>query len=171
MDCRASVGGRVAHHLTEDTVSSGRGVGHGGLATAVLTHPVCPHPVRPRQYLPGLPGLLAQTEPRQAPEILSGSARMPVAQLYPAHGARLLKCDRSCWKSGFRSARFTNTHYRWPSAPPQKVAVDPAHRSGQTVRMSAFLRHISIMHLLSRSYKPPDMCLRRRGPSLRCGDD
>jgi hypothetical protein len=86
---------------------------------------------------------------------------MLVAQLDPAHGARLFKCDRSCWESGLRSARFTNAHQRRPSAPPQKMTADPTYCGGQTVpvRMSAFLRHISIMHLLSLGYEHYDDCL------------
>ena len=81
-----------------------------------------------------------------------GLAYMPVAQLDPAHGARLFKCDRSCWKSGLRSARFTNAHHRRPSGPPpQKMAADPMRCASQAmpVRTSASLRHISIMHILS----------------------
>jgi hypothetical protein len=83
-----------------------------------------------------------------------GLACMPVAQLDPAHGARLFKCDRSCWKSGLRSARFTNAHHRRPSGPPpQKMAADPMRCVSQAmpVRTAALLRHISIMHLLSDS--------------------
>jgi hypothetical protein len=83
-----------------------------------------------------------------------GLACMPVAQLDPAHGARLFKCDRSCWKSGLRSARFTNAHHRRPSGPPpQKMAADPVRCVSQAmpVRTAALLRHISIMHLLSDS--------------------
>jgi hypothetical protein len=99
-------------------------------------------------------------------------ARMPVAQLDPVHetGARLFKRDRSCWKSGLRSARFTNSHCRRPSAPPRKMAADPVHCGGQTapVRMSAFLRHISIMHLLSLGYEASGSGLRRLGRSPLC---
>jgi hypothetical protein len=93
---------------------------------------------------------------------------MPAAQLDPAHGARFFKCDRTCWKSGLRSARFTNAHRRRPSAPPQKIPADPVHCGGQTVpvRMSAFLRHISIMHLLSLGYELYDVRLHRLGSSL-----
>ena len=90
---------------------------------------------------------------------------MPIAQLDPAHetGARLFKRDRSCWKSGLRSARFTNAYCRRPSAPPRKMAADPVHCGGQIapVRMSAFLRHISIMHLLSLGYEHYDARLSR----------
>ena len=95
-------------------------------------------------------------------------ARMPVAQLDPAHGVRLFKGDRSCWKSRLRPARFTNAHCRWPSVPPRKTAANPVHGDGQTapVRMSAFLRHISIMHLLSLGYEPYDVCLCRLAWSL-----
>jgi hypothetical protein len=104
------------------------------------------------------------------PSDLSVLARMPVVQLDPVHetGARLFKRDRSCWKSGLRSARFTNAHSGRPSAPPRKMAADPVQRSGQTVpvRMSAFLRHISIMHLLSLGYEPTDVCLCCLGQSL-----
>jgi hypothetical protein len=104
------------------------------------------------------------------PSDLGVLARMPVVQLDPVHetGARLFKRDRSCWKSGLRSARFTNVHSGRPSAPPRKMAADPVQRSGQTVpvRMSAFLRHISIMHLLSLGYEHYDVCLRRLGRSL-----
>jgi hypothetical protein len=81
-----------------------------------------------------------------------GLACMPVAQFDPAHGARLFKCERSCWKSGLRSARFTNAHHRRPSGPPpQKMAADPMRCVSQAmpVRTAALLRHISIMHLLS----------------------
>jgi hypothetical protein len=102
------------------------------------------------------------------PSDLGVLACMPVAQLDPVHetGARLFKRDRSCWKSGLRSARFTNAHCGWPSGPPRKVAADPVQHSGQTVsvRMSAFLRHISIMHLLSLGYEHYDVRL----PRLRC---
>ena len=59
-----------------------------------------------------------------------------------------------------------NTHCRRLSAPPRKMAADPVHYGGQAVpvRMSAFLRHISIMHLLSLGYEPYDVHLSR----LRC---
>ena len=104
------------------------------------------------------------------PSDLGVLARMPVAQLDPVHetGARLFKRDRSCWKSGLRSARFTNSHCRRPSAPPRKMAADPMHCGGQTapVRMSAFLRHISIMHLLSLGYEASGSGLRRLCRSL-----
>ena len=41
------------------------------------------------------------------------------------------------------------------------MTADPTHCGGQTVpvRMSAFLRHISIMHLLSLGYEHYDDCL------------
>jgi hypothetical protein len=50
------------------------------------------------------------------------------------------------------------------------MATDPVQHSDQPVpvRMSAFLRHISIMHLLSLGYEPDDGCLprlRRSGTS------
>ena len=94
-------------------------------------------------------------QPRSAS--LGVLARMAVSQLDPVHetGARLFKRDRSCWKSGLRSARFTNAHCGRPSAPPREMAADPVKHSGQTVpvRMSAFLRHISIMHLLSLGHE------------------
>ena len=83
-----------------------------------------------------------------------GLACMPVSQLDPTHGARLFKCDRSCWKSGLRSARFTNAHHRRSSRPPpQKMAADPVRCASQAmpIRTAALLRHISIMHLLSDS--------------------
>jgi hypothetical protein len=107
-----------------------------------------------------------------------GLACMPVAQLDPAHGARLFKCDRSCWKSGLRSARFTNAHHRRPSGPPpQKMAADPVRCVSQAmpVRTAALLRHISIMHLLSDwpiSQEPSGFCRagsvkRRRSRSRR----
>ena len=106
------------------------------------------------------------------PSDLGVLARMPVAQLDPVHetGARLFKRDRSCWKSGLRSARFTNSHCRRPSAPPRKMAADPVHCGGRTapVRMSAFLRHISIMHLLSLGYEASGSGLRRLGRSPLC---
>jgi hypothetical protein len=125
---------------------------------------------RERPLATGVNGPLMARQPRSAS--LDVLARMPVAQLDPVHetGARLLKRDRSCWKSGLRSARFTNAHCRRPSAPPRKMATDPVQHSDQPVplRMSAFLRHISIMHLLSLGYEPDDGCLprlRRSGTS------
>jgi hypothetical protein len=123
-----------------------------------------------RTSIPGLALLL-----HLLPSDLGVLARMSVAQLDPAHGAWLLKCDRSCWKSGLRSARFTNAHHRRPSAPPQKMAADPVHCGGQTasVRMSALLRHISIMHLLSLGYEQYDdrlFRLTRPGASRWPGD-
>ena len=64
------------------------------------------------------------------PSDLGVLACMPAAQLDPAHetGARPFKRDRSCWKSGLRSARFTNAHCGRPSAPPRKMAADPVQR-------------------------------------------
>jgi hypothetical protein len=122
---------------------------------------------RERPLATGVNGPLMARQPRSAS--LDVLARMPVAQLDPVHetGARLLKRDRSCWKSGLRSARFTNAHCRRPSAPPRKMATDPVQHSDQPVpvRMSAFLRHISIMHLLSLGYEPYDMRLPRLGQS------
>ena len=110
---------------------------------------------RERPLATGVNGPLTARQPRSAS--LDVLARTPVAQLDPVHetGARLLKRDRSCWKSGLRSARFTNAHCRRPSAPPRKMATDPVQHSDQPVpvRMSAFLRHISIMHLLSLGYE------------------
>jgi hypothetical protein len=84
------------------------------------------------------------------PATVVSSPRMPVAQLDPAHGARLFKCDRSCWKSGLRAARFTNAYQRRPSAPPRKMTADPVQCGGQPVpvHMLAFSRHVSIMRLL-----------------------
>jgi len=117
---------------------------------------------RERPLVTGVNGPL-MAQPRSAS--LGVLARMPVAQLDPVHetGARLFKRDRSCWKSGPRSARFTNAHCRRPSAPPRKMAADPVQHSDQPVpvRMSAFLRHISIMHLLSLVYEPYDARLPR----------
>jgi hypothetical protein len=48
------------------------------------------------------------------------------------------------------------------------MATDPVQHSDQPVpvRMSAFLRHISIMHLLSLGYEPHNMRLFRLGQSL-----
>jgi hypothetical protein len=97
-------------------------------------------------------------------------ARVPVAQLDPAHGARLFKCDRSCWKSGLRAARLTNAYQRRPSAPPRKMTADPVHCGGQTVpvHISAFSRHVSIMRLLPLGYEHYDARLaglRRSGAS------
>jgi len=122
---------------------------------------------RERPRVTGVNGLLMARQPRSAS--LGVLARMPVAQLDPVHetGARLFKRDRSCWKSGLRSARFTNADCRRPSAPPWKMAADPVQHSDQPVpvRMSAFLRHISIMYLLSLGYEPYDMRLPRLGHS------
>lgn len=89
-------------------------------------------------------------DPAGTPCDLGVIARMPVAQLDPAHGARLFECDRSCWKSGLRAARLTNAYQRRPSAPPRKMTADPVQCGGQTVpvHMSAFSRHVSIMRLL-----------------------
>ena len=81
---------------------------------------------------------------------------MPTAQLDPLHeaDARFFKCDRSYWKGGPRSARFTNPHCRRPSAPLRKMTADPVQRGGHAPeRMSAFSRHVSIMHLLSLRYE------------------
>lgn len=118
---------------------------------------------RERPLVTGVNGPLMARQPRSAS--LGVLARMPVAQLDPVHetGARLFKRDRSCWKSGLRSARFTNADCRRPSAPPRKMAADPVQHSDQpvTVPMSAFLRHISIMHLLSLGYEHHDVCLCR----------
>jgi hypothetical protein len=123
---------------------------------------------RERPLVTGVNGPLMARQPRSAS--LGVLGRMPVAQLDPVHetGARLFKRDRSCWKSGLRSARFTNAHCRRPSAPPRKMAADPVQHSDQPVpvRMSAFLRHISIMHLLSLGYEPTDMRLCCLGQSL-----
>jgi hypothetical protein len=122
---------------------------------------------RERPLVTGVNGPLMARQPRFAS--LGVLARMPVAQLDPVHetGARLFKRDRSCWKSGLRSARFTNADCRRPSVPPRKMAADPVQHSDQPVpvRMSAFLRHISIMHLLSLGYEPYDVRLRRLGRS------
>jgi hypothetical protein len=100
-------------------------------------------------------------------------ARMPVAQLDPMNeaDARLFKRDRGCWKSGLRSARFTNAYCRRPSAPPRKMTEDPVQRGGQSVPvpMSALSRHVSIMRLLPLGYEASDMRLRRLGPSPTCG--
>jgi hypothetical protein len=109
-------------------------------------------------------------DPAGAPCDLGVTARMSVAQLDPAHGARLFKCDRSCWKSGLRAARFTNAYQRWPSAPPRKMTADPVQCGGQTVpvHMSAFSRHVSIMRLLPLGYEHYDARLaglRRSGAS------
>ena len=89
-------------------------------------------------------------DPAGTPCDLGVTARMTVAQLDPAHGARLFKCDRSCWKSGLRAARFTNAYQRRPSAPPRKMTADPVQCGGQPVpvHMLAFSRHVSIMRLL-----------------------
>jgi hypothetical protein len=89
-------------------------------------------------------------DPAGTPCDLGVIARMTVAQLDPAHGARLFKCDRSCWKSGLRAARFTNAYQRRPSAPPRKMTADPVQCGGQPVpvHMLAFSRHVSIMRLL-----------------------
>jgi hypothetical protein len=122
---------------------------------------------RERPLVTGVNGPLMARQPRSAS--LGVLARMPVAQLDPVHetGARLFKRDRSCRKSGLRSARFTNAHCRRPSAPPRKMAADPVQHSDQPVpvRMSAFLRHISIMHLLSLGYEHYDARLPRLGRS------
>ena len=122
---------------------------------------------RERPLVTGVNGPLMARQPWSAS--LGVLARMPITQLDPVHetGARLLKRDRSCWKSGLRSARFTNADCRRPSAPPRKMAADPVHHSDQPVpvRMSAFLRHISIMRLLSLDYEPHDSRLCRLGQS------
>jgi len=99
---------------------------------------------------------------------LSVIASMSAAQLDPVHeaDARFFKCDRSCWKGGLRSARFTNAHCRRPSAPVRKMAADPVQSGGQAAPdwMSAFSRHVSIMHLLSLGNEHHDARL----PGLRC---
>lgn len=93
-----------------------------------------------------------------APCDLSVIARAPAAQFDPVHeaDARLFECDRSFWKSGLRSARFTNAHCRRPFMPPWKMTADPVQHGGQTVlvHMSGFLRHVSIMRLVSLGYGP-----------------
>jgi hypothetical protein len=50
------------------------------------------------------------------------------------------------------------------------MAADPVHCGGQAmpVRTSAFLRHISIMHLLSLGYEASGSGLRRLGRSPSC---
>ena len=100
---------------------------------------------RPRTMRPCI-----SRDPAGTPCDLGVIARMTVAQLDPAHGARLFKCDRSCWKSGLRAARFTNAYQRRPSAPPRKMTADPVQCGGQPVpvHMLAFSRHVSIMRLL-----------------------
>ena len=100
---------------------------------------------RPRTMRPCI-----SRDPAGTPCDLGVTARMTVAQLDPAHGARLFKCDRSCWKSGLRAARFTNAYQRRPSAPPRKMTADPVQCGGQPVpvHMLAFSRHVSIMRLL-----------------------
>ena len=102
-------------------------------------------------------------DPAGTPCDLGVIARMPVAQLDPSHGARLFKCDRSCWKSGLRAARLTNAYQRRPSAPPRKMTADPVQCGGQTVlvHMSAFSRHVSIMRLLPLGYEHYDARLAR----------
>jgi hypothetical protein len=114
--------------------------------------------------------LCISRDPAGTPCDLGVIARMPVAQLDPAHGARLFKCDRSCWKSGLRAARLTNAYQRRPSAPPRKMTADPVQCGGQTVpvHMSAFSRHVSIMRLLPLGYEHYDARLaglRRSGAS------
>ena len=123
---------------------------------------------RERPLVTGVNGPLMARQPWSAS--LGVLARMPMTQLDPVHetGARLFKRDRSCWKSGLRSARFTNADCRRPSAPPRKMAADPVQHSDQPVpvRMSAFLRHISIIRLLSLDYEPRDAGFRCPGWSL-----
>jgi hypothetical protein len=88
-------------------------------------------------------------------------------QLYPAHeaDARFLESDRSCWKAGLRSAGLTNACGRRPSAPLRKVIESPVQCGGQP-GCRVFLRHISIMRLLSLGYEPTDVRLRCLGQSL-----
>ena len=107
---------------------------------------------RPRTMRPCI-----SRDPAGTPCDLGVIARMTVAQLDPAHGARLFKCDRSCWKSGLRAARFTNAYQRRPSAPPRKMTADPVQCGGQATPdwMLVLSRHILIMHLPSLGYEHP----------------
>jgi hypothetical protein len=88
-------------------------------------------------------------------------------QLDPAHeaDARFFESDRGCWKAGLRSAGLTNACGRRPSAPLRKVIESPV-QCGSQAGCRVFLRHISIMRLLSLGYEPPDTRLRRLWWSL-----
>jgi hypothetical protein len=88
-------------------------------------------------------------------------------QLDPAHeaDARFFESDRGCWKAGLRSAGLTNACSRRPSAPLRKVIESPAQCGGQA-GCRVFLRHISIMRLLSLGYEPTDVRFRCLGQSL-----
>ena len=94
-------------------------------------------------------------------------ARMPLAQLDPVNeaDARFFERDRSCWKGGLRSARFTDADCRRPPAPPRKMTKDPVQCVGQSVPVptSTFSRHVSIMRLLPPSYESSDTRLTRLG--------
>ena len=78
----------------------------------------------------------------------------------PAHeaDARFFESDRGCWKAGLRSAGLTNARGRRPSAPLRKVIESPVQCGGQA-GCRVFLRHISIMRLLSLGYENYDDCL------------
>jgi hypothetical protein len=88
-------------------------------------------------------------------------------QLDPAHeaDARFFESDRGCWKAGLRSAGLTNACGRRPSAPLRKVIESPVQCGGQA-GCRVFLRHISIMRLLSLGYEQCDVRLRCLGRSL-----
>jgi hypothetical protein len=88
-------------------------------------------------------------------------------QLDPAHeaDARFFESDRGCWKAGLRSAGLTNACGRRPSAPLRKVIESPVQCGGQA-GCRVFLRHISIMRLLSLGYEQCDVRLRCLGQSL-----
>ena len=94
--------------------------------------------------------------------IVSASA----VQLDPTHeaDARFFESDRGCWKAGLRSAGLTNACGRRPSAPLRKVIESPVQCGGQA-GCRVFLRHISIMRLLSLGYEPYDVRLPRPGRS------
>jgi hypothetical protein len=91
-------------------------------------------------------------------QIVTASA----VQLDPAHeaDARFFESDRGCWKAGLRSAGLTNACGRRPSAPLRKVIESPVQCGGQA-GCRVFLRHISIMRLLSLGYEPDDARLWR----------
>jgi hypothetical protein len=85
----------------------------------------------------------------------------------PAHeaDARFFESDRGCWKAGLRSAGLTNACGRRPSVPLRKVIESPVQCGGQA-GCRVFLRHISIMRLLSLGYEQCDVRLPRFGRSL-----
>lgn len=81
-------------------------------------------------------------------------------QLDPVQEAdtRFFERDRGCRKAGLRSAGFTNASGRRSSPPLRQMVESPAQGGGRAVPdgISAPLRHILIMRLLSQGYEPRD---------------